>query len=417
MSFRRFIICLLVIGVVGGGSSCQFHENKLGCTDQRSLNYDAGATIDDGSCVYSDRWLYNHPDSISMPDAEGQLIIMNESKEKLHLYADKQHLKVIPRRTRQFLVNLPDHADKLELSIYKVNETHQVEAPDPNHLFKRWIVILPQSKKPDDHLKWVISSYASSAGSGKIRFSYPAGYNGAAINYQVDVYLQSRSGAYIASLSPGRAHSLTLDYGVYKFYYHYWSSHSGNAEGTREVGWLESPYQVLNAAHTEETIQIPAYNTLPENTAQLHVVNQLEEPVNLFWQNCLMDDVVLGYENASGLAALSSGHETIYYLEEGTGDVACRSMSGNQITALEGLSLVSGIPTKVILGNDLEQFYCINKRGETMYLAAPDYSGIAIAPHAEKWVKIPDANAVHAFNIDKTYFKQVAVEGQNLIIN
>ncbi|MBI9063932.1 MAG: hypothetical protein JEZ14_18255 [Marinilabiliaceae bacterium] len=399
-------------------NACSTREDKLGCCDARSLNYDVEATIDNGLCQYSDAYIYSNPDSISSPDKDGNLIIINESRESLHLYAGTKHLKVIPPKTNNYLVNIPAFDEKQELTIYKVSQTDDVTQPDPEKTFKRWVVILPSDRLPENRLKWVVSEFATSAGNGTLRLQYPTQQDGFQYSYNTDVYLQSKTGAYMVSLTPGKGYSLKLDYGVYKLYYKYWYSQAGDAAAQTEVGWLESPYLTVNAAHSETNILIPGFNAVPQQAALLHINNQLDETVNVYWGNCLIEDLVFGYENTNGLSALSSGHETLYYLEEGENTLSARALSGNVVETLNTITLVNGMTAHIDFGADRQEIYGSNRTDQTIYIATPDYTGVALKPNEERFIKLPsDISTCHVFNVDSTFFKKIELINQNLTIN
>lgn len=407
---------MVCIGLIPFVYSCKNQENKVGCCDSRALNYDAEANIDNGQCNYSDAYIYSDPDSLSQPDADGNLIVMNESREALHLYINNVHAKVIPPRTSNYLVNIPAYKEKQELAIYKVSETDDVKSPDPEKIFKKWVVILPPDLLPGNRLKWVISEFATSDGNGTIRFNYPTQQDGFQYTYNTDIYLQSKTGACMVSLNPGNGHKARIDYGVYKFYYRYWYSDSGNAASQIEVGWLESPYITLNAAHNETDIRIPGFNAIPENVAMLKIVNHLSDAVNVYWGNAMIEDLVYGYENTEGLSALSSGHETLYYLDEGENCVSAREFSGVISEELDGITLVKGLMTQIEFGGDYEDVYCVNKSGEQVFIGVPYYTGIAIDGQTERFVKLPKAENVNVFNADSTFFKQVTIREHNLVV-
>ena len=47
---KTILTMILGLTLIFGVTSC--HKEKFGCTDPQSLNYDADATTDDGSCQY-----------------------------------------------------------------------------------------------------------------------------------------------------------------------------------------------------------------------------------------------------------------------------------------------------------------------------------------------------------------------------
>lgn len=390
-------------------SNCS-EEQKLGCTDPRSMNYDSEATIDNGECVYSDSYIYSNPEVFSDPDEDGNLIVMNESHAILHLYVNEAHKKVIPPRANNFLIDIQSSNEKDVLDIYKVAEVHDVTAPDAATIFKKWVVLLPDDNQPENRLKWVISEYATSDGNGTVRFTYSGSYQ-----YNVDVFLQSKSGAYLKAFTPGSGYATSIDYGVYKFYYRYWSSSSGNSSASNEIGWLESPYVVLNAGTPELNIEIPGFNTVPAEAAQLAVVNQLDEPFNVYWGDRLIEDIVYGYENAEGMSALSPGHEALYYLDEGSNDVRIQNFAGAWLHQVDDITLLQNVPAKIYIGGEVMDAFASNKTTQTLYFGIPEYTGVSIASNAEKFIKLPETDSLTIFSADSSYFKELIYTGQSLL--
>lgn len=396
--------------------ACNYDTNKLGCCDPMSLNYDPEATIDNGECIYSDALFYMNPDSISQPDADGNLIVINESKQPLHLYVDGVRSKLIPAYAGNYLVNIPRKADKCELSIYKVAEIGDISNPDYDCIFKKWVVVLPTDNEPENRIKWVISDFATSEGNGSIRFTYPSQQGGFEYSYNTDVYLQSKTGAYMVSLKPGSGYSMKIDYGVYKFYYKFWYSKSDDVNSVTQIGWLESPYHTLNAAHDIIDINIPGFNAIPSDVASLKVTNKNLEAVNVYWGQTLIEDMVFGYENTEGLSALSPQHETLYYLQPGENSIVTKDFSGVKLEEIKQVTLVGNWQAEVFLGQDKNEVYCSNKTDQIMYLGTDSYIGIALQPKEERFIGLPEGIEWTVFNRDSTFIKSVSIQANNLVI-
>ncbi len=410
INFRNLIFCLPFLL-----SACNANENKLGCCDPMSINYDPDATIDSGECVYSDALFYMNPDSVTAPDSDGNLIVINESKQPLHLYVNGVRSKLIPAYSNNYLVNIPKVADKCELSIYKVAETESVSNPNTDQIFKKWVVILPTNTQAKNRIKWVISDFATSDGNGEIKFNYPSKQGGFNYTYNTDVYLQSKSGAYMVSLNPGNGYSAKIDYGVYKFYYKYWYSKASDAGATTEVGWLESPYVTLNAAHEILNLTIPGFNAIPASSAKLKIVNRGTESINVYWGQTLIEDLVYGYENTSGLSALSPGHETLYYMDSESNSLITKSFSGVQKQEIEDITLVNNWLTEVNVGQVTMEVYCNNKTSSTMYLGHNNYIGKALKSGFEGFVTLPELDRISVFNNDSTYLKTILINSSKNI--
>ncbi len=64
---------LFLTSLLWGCQSIQ--DEKLGCTDPRSLNYDPDAVFDSGECDYSDSYRYYMPEYWDESDQDGNILV------------------------------------------------------------------------------------------------------------------------------------------------------------------------------------------------------------------------------------------------------------------------------------------------------------------------------------------------------
>ena len=97
------------------------------------------------------------PDS---PDAQGNLLIINNSNEQLVLYKDEYMVKKIPASATDYLVNIPnDNEGTIQLDIYLWSDVSaDPNNPDPSKVYKRWLVPLSKGTSVADQATWHIGS-------------------------------------------------------------------------------------------------------------------------------------------------------------------------------------------------------------------------------------------------------------------
>jgi len=238
------------------------------------------------------------PDS---PDASGNLLIINNSDEQLVLYKDEYIVKKIPASATDYLVNIPNPSEgTIQLDLYLWEDVRaDPNNPDVTKVFKRWLVPLSNSTDIEERATWHISGATQYTNVATINLSYYGG-----TDEFVDVYLNGRTGAKIASLMPGQQNKkVGVDYGNYTLHYLYWFSDQNSNTGFEERGWIEDQtvdgedypiWLVLNENRKDVTIIIPHLGSAQSTGMKygnLRIVNSTPEPVQIYVGDKMIEDV------------------------------------------------------------------------------------------------------------------------------
>ena len=238
------------------------------------------------------------PDS---PDPSGNLLIINNSTQRLVLYKDEYIVKKIPASATDFLVYIPNpNESTIELDMYLWEDVMpDPNNPDPVKVFKKWLVPLSNSTNVEERATWHISGASQYTNVATLNLSYYGG-----TDEFVDVYLNSRTGAKIMSLMPGQQDKkVGIDYGNYTLHYLYWFSDQNNNEAFEELGWIESQiidgeeypvWLVLNENRKDITIIVPhlgAAQSSGMKYGNLTITNMTPEPVQIYAGDKLIEDV------------------------------------------------------------------------------------------------------------------------------
>lgn len=199
-------------------------------------------------------------------DDAGNLLIINNSNKELVLYKDQVLVKKLPASATDYLVNIPNESEgTVQLDIYKWNDVAgNPESPDPSLAYKRWLVPLANGTSLSERATWHIGSDDTFVDVATVSFSYFGG-----TSYNVDVYLNDRSGAKIMSLMPGQQYKkVGIDFGNHTILYKYWYSNPNDANAIDEskTHWEETElingedvkiWMVLNETRKEVTYIVP----------------------------------------------------------------------------------------------------------------------------------------------------------------
>jgi hypothetical protein len=235
------------------------------------------------------------------PDPSGNLLIINNSSQRLVLYKDEYIVKKIPASATDYLVNIPNpNEGTVELDLYLWEDVMlDPNNPDPTKVFKKWLVPLANSTSVEERATWHISGATQYTNVATLNLSYYGG-----TDEFVDVYLNSRTGAKIMSLMPGQQDKkVGIDYGNYTLHYLYWFSDQNTNEGFEELGWVESQivdgeeypvWLVLNENRKDITIIVPhlgAAQSTGMKYGNLTITNMTPEPVQIFAGDKLIEDI------------------------------------------------------------------------------------------------------------------------------
>jgi hypothetical protein len=235
------------------------------------------------------------------PDPSGNLLIINNSTERLVLYKDEYIVKKIPASATDFLVNIPNpNESTIELDLYLWEDVMlDPNNPDPALVFRKWLVPLSNSTAIEERATWHIDGASQYTNVATLNLSYYGG-----TDEFVDVYLNSRTGAKLMSLMPGQQDKkVGIDYGNYTLHYLYWFSDQNDNQAFEELGWIEKQlidgeeydiWLILNENRKDVTMIIPhlgAAQSTGMKYGNLTITNLTNEPVQIFAGDKLIEDV------------------------------------------------------------------------------------------------------------------------------
>lgn len=255
------------------------------------------------------------------PDSEGNLVVRNMTGERLVLYkGSEQRIKVLPEDQTDFLVNVSNpNADRLDLRMYRLSDIEDdIDDPVGATAIKRWNVALASDTELEHRSTWALLDNDAERDSGTLTFSYVGGTENS-----VDVYLNTQTGAKIASLRPGaERRQVGVDYGIYTLHYNYWFSDQNTAGSLEDKGWTETEivnqqevaiYAVLNDNRVKQHLQVPHLGQEAMPWGTLRVFNSTATPVKLWVGATLIEEIVYTDGSTTNLSAVAA-NETIDFV-------------------------------------------------------------------------------------------------------
>ncbi len=406
LAILSFIIVSLFV------SQCEIEH--YGCTDPDAVNYDVAADIDDNSCEYDfDRNCY--------PDETGNLIINNQTGQTLLLYKNytgyngiNGPITCIPPDSESFLVNIPNEQFEVcLLQIWLNDDVIDEQNPDLSKVYRQWSVALSNTTLPEERANWLITGDDNYAGSGTLLLNYPnLDEFGLEVIYQVDIFLNSKNGARLASLQPGITNKMvSVDYGVHYLYYHYWFSDPNSQSGDIiDIGWAEETDEVvINEYHKEAEINIPFFYSTIGKVGEITIKNESDFVINVYANDNLIEDIAIVDGSSQGLSSIPSRGESTFIIPVEDYTIITKNLGGDQIAVFTGVSVVqnenvilrSGIPHKAIrIENNTDEIL-------GLYNEMEEYLGLTIEPgKITPSYQVPDTyDSMVALNFARTKVK------------
>ena len=256
-------------------------------------------------------------------DIEGNLLILNRLNGAVLLYTSESEspLKEIGAK-EDFIVNIPsDGSTPTSLQIWKKSQVSDPLEPDIENIYKEWDIVLSNTSAESEQVVWVIKSGSASPAVGQLSFYYPSiDFMGNMVIYDASIYLDSKNGKKIISLTPGMENkTVGLDFGYYYLFYKYSYDHNSQSE---TVGWIEldslgnSLNTLVNAGNPIQNIEVPIYSLSDIGRfGYLDIINQSSYDVKIFTQNDIqIEDVVVSNQSTYGLSIIESNGGSYNYL-------------------------------------------------------------------------------------------------------
>lgn len=260
-------------------------------------------------------------------DKAGNLLVINNSGKRLVLYKGEVAQRKISSASSDYLVNLSNPTEgAVEMSLYDYEDVKDdINNPPLEKVFKKWKVPLSNSTEVSRQVTWHVGATNENSNSGTLKLKYYAysGFDG----YNVDIHLNGKTGAKIATLKPGdQDRQIGLDYGSYTLSYHYWSSDQNTADGVVNIGWMDSQmidseevsfWVVLNAGRSETTIVVNHQGTDAGQVlyGKIKVKNNKNYPINIWADGKLIEEVCYLVDgNTDNLSVINAKDEYTYIL-------------------------------------------------------------------------------------------------------
>ncbi len=383
MGTSKFITIAILLTSTVFLSQCEVQ--KMGCTDPNAINYDVAADIDDNSCAYS----LDPANNDCTSELQGNLSVTNLTDKVLYLYKDFALITCIPANAEAFLLNIPNEslsACKLQIWLAEDVPLKDKYNPDINDVYRQWTVALSNTTNAEERANWLITDDENYAGSGTFNLTYPSLDDyGQQVIYQVDVFLNSKSGAKLASLQPGISNKkVSVDYGVHYLFFRYWYSDPNSTSGEiTELGWEQNSEIVINAAFETADITIPFYYSNIGKYGELKVYNQTSKLISIYANDMLIESIAKLDGSTQGLSIIPADNATTFLIPVKKYTFTAKSVDGTEtITSFTNVEILQDELATKWVGPEHTDVSVINNTTETLliYSVNEEYLGVTVEP-------------------------------------
>lgn len=398
----------------------QCEPDKYGCTDPRSIYYDVSANIDDGSC--SD--LLDETQGCR-PFNYGNLVINNETGSTLLLYNNNSFITCIPAYEEEFLINVPNsNLEVCLLQVWKSEDVENKNQPAITNVYRTWNVALSNTTIEDEISYWLISENTVNQNSGTLNISYSSVDDyGHEVIYQVDIFLNTKNGAKIASLKPGsNDKKVSIDYGVHYLYFRYWYSDPGSSSGNvEEIGWNQLNDIVVNAEHNTTNVTVPAFYSKIGKYGSLQIINLLDYATSIYANGSLIETIAKVEGSSQGLSIIPAQNSTSFLIPVDNYVLTAKNIDGSSIIqSLSSIDILQEVTTVCWIGSALKTISVVNNTIYDLLLFDRDnnYLGTFLSPGSSSGeIVIPDIfDTIRAVTPDRSLAYDFAPEG-NIIVS
>lgn len=414
MKTSKFISIGFILTAAFFLTTCEVQ--RMGCTDPRAVNYDVSADIDDNTCIYEG----DVDDGDCKPHLDGNLSITNLTDEILYLYHDANLglFKCIPANAEDFIVNIPNGELGIrKLQIWMAKDVTDKDNPDINTVYRQWSVALSNTIAPEERANWIITNSDENNASGTLELSYPALDDyGQEVIYQVDVMLNSKTGAKLASLQPGaNAKKVSIDYGAHYLYFRYWYSDPNSSTGEIvELGWLQGEVVVINAEHQVDQIAIPFFYSAVGKFGELLIYNRSTKPLTIYANDALIESIAKVDGSTEGLSIIPASASTKFLIPVNTYTFTAKSIDGSStVVTFQNIDILQNETAVKEAGITHQTISMLNYTNETLllYNFNDDYLGSAMASgeRSGNFLVPATLDSVKVMTADKSKMKRLHV--------
>lgn len=414
MKTSKFISIGFILSTAVLFTTCEVQ--RMGCTDPRAVNYDVSADIDDNTCIYEG----DVEGGDCKPHLEGNLSITNLTDEILYLYHDRNLglFKCIPALAEDFIINIPNTELGIRtLQIWMAKDVTDKDNPDINTVYRQWNVALSNTISTEERANWIITNSNENNASGTLELSYPALDDyGQEVIYQVDVMLNSKTGAKLASLQPGaNAKKVSIDYGAHYLYFRYWFSDPNSSTGEiTELGWLQGEVVVINAEHLVDQITIPFFYSAVGKFGELLIYNRSTKPLSIYANDALIESIAKVDGSTEGLSIIPASASTKFLIPVNTYSISAKSLDGSTtLVTFQNIDILQNEIAIKEAGITHQTISMLNYTNETLllYNFDDDYLGSAMAPGEKSGNFLVPAtlDSVKVMTADKSKLKKLHV--------